>query len=328
MLKQRPSTRQPRTLTASWADGEFDASPASRNTFPSSRRYRSQPHSYHGVVGPEVKGDLHEESTRRETRRAEDARRIRLDKEHYRGSHIQSWYSDRNEQDHYDETDFSGRLSNVTDAFYNPGLERSKSSDSSSFSDEYPGTTDIRLKEIEREMLERERERERERRLHDTDQLARQNAQNALQEVVITEFAPWNKAEKDLERFAGAEYPKACVGKRMMKTSFLKEFLHDSSKDGEGLEGDTMGSGIQNRTVNLPADPSKLYIHPRLGKGSQINLPLILPRGNNYQPVRSMAALREFEDKFEYSTTTPSLRPPWADETQRRLSTKPMSVGP
>ncbi|CZR49361.1 uncharacterized protein FPRO_08898 [Fusarium proliferatum ET1] len=50
----------------------------------------------------------------RETQTVEDERRRRLDSGSYRRSHTQPWSSDRDEQDDYDETGHSGRISNRT----------------------------------------------------------------------------------------------------------------------------------------------------------------------------------------------------------------------
>ncbi|KAI3584128.1 hypothetical protein IWW34DRAFT_842959 [Fusarium oxysporum f. sp. albedinis] len=75
----------------------------------------------------------------------------------------------------------------------------------------------------------------------------------------------------------------ACVGKRMMKPPFLKEFRDESADDGRG-----------SRIHLLRAKPPSLY--PGLEEGYQSRSQLIepyltLPHGNNFQPGGSMPEL-------------------------------------
>lgn len=64
MLKQRRSTRQPRTHTGSRGDSEVVASPASRDTFPLYRRYQSELEIYDEAAKQGMLKDDPEEKSR------------------------------------------------------------------------------------------------------------------------------------------------------------------------------------------------------------------------------------------------------------------------
>ncbi|KAF5657245.1 hypothetical protein FCIRC_13338 [Fusarium circinatum] len=122
---------------------------------------------------------------------------------------------------------------------------------------------------------------------------AARSLEEALEEMKTSGYAASNEAEEEAEHLWRAEYPEglrsrlrarlsfsklhnkdtisrdstirneaqmddllACVGKRMMKTPSLKESRDESPIDGEGLEGDTLGSRLHFPRANPPADLS------------------------------------------------------------------------
>ncbi|SCN82482.1 uncharacterized protein FFC1_03906 [Fusarium fujikuroi] len=90
MLKQRRSSRQPRTDTRSEGDGEADASPASRDTFPLYRHYQSDLNNSYDTAKQVLEDDLDERLTlegepRHGINRSEKDRRISPQVQFYDG---------------------------------------------------------------------------------------------------------------------------------------------------------------------------------------------------------------------------------------------------
>ncbi|KAH7480516.1 hypothetical protein FOMA001_g8915 [Fusarium oxysporum f. sp. matthiolae] len=148
MLKQRRSTRQPRTHAGSGGDSEVDASPASRDTSPLYMRYHSELDIYNELAKKGLRVDLEERSRlrgelRERINRTEKERRISPQGQSYhrvRRPQIQSGSSNQNGEDDYYEIDHSGRPSNRT---FNPTRTPSPFRDYTYFFHEYPRAADI-----------------------------------------------------------------------------------------------------------------------------------------------------------------------------------------
>ncbi|KAH7200989.1 hypothetical protein BKA60DRAFT_625373 [Fusarium oxysporum] len=148
MLKQRRSTRQPRTHAGSGGDSEVDASPTSRDTFPLYTRYHSELDIYNQFAKQGLKVDLEEKSRlkgepRERINGTEKERRISPQGQSYhrvRRPQIQPGSSNQNGEDDYYDIDHSRRPSNRT---FNPTRTPSPFRDYLYSSYEHPRAADI-----------------------------------------------------------------------------------------------------------------------------------------------------------------------------------------